>query len=191
MYQQLALPGGSQLLCLFLRKPLEPIDEIFPRDFERRMLITPPEGGVSFFRADLTTYREVVNTVRRQAKATRGLASIPYSAMKSVAMDIHGDSLSAQHVCLHCESCDGAEENCEPSKPPRYCTLVAPEHAFAAPSLEARRFLADSATIIFPAKYSRDTLLEILSEKVTGTVEDINAMYMQLLKFHDEKPTPA
>lgn len=169
------LDKDELLICLFFRGEGQLVDHVDARDFERRMYLKPPEGGISFFRAKTTDYKFIVNKVGRTPLLNRGIASVSIGRVLQLGFHICGDLKDDdKHLCLHCQGCDCVERNCKPTS--KTCSFIPPE----APSAEndrMRRQLADSMLVIIEAKKNRAELLEIFGKDVPGAVEEMNAEY--------------
>jgi hypothetical protein len=137
-------------------------DELAPRDFERRLHLNPPEGGISFFRAKTTDYREMVERVRCNPSLNRGIAIVSVGQILDLDFHLYADlDENDQHVCIHCLTCNGQKDDCSP-KAMSY-TFVSPE----APNAEndrSRRQLADAIAIVLESRNSRTELLEIFAQ---------------------------
>jgi hypothetical protein len=175
MYGPISLDRGEQLLCLFFRGEGQATDKIDPRDFERRLHLKPPEGGISFFRAKTTDYRQMIDWVKRLPLLNRGIATISVARVAELGFQICGNlEENEHHVCIHCVTCNCEENDCHPDA--KLCSFISPENNIAEND-RMRRHLADAMSIILEALKTRTELLEIFATDVDGTPAEKNVAY--------------
>ncbi len=188
MYGVISLTEEEFLLCLFFRGDGEIADTVSPRDFERRMHQTPPEGGISFFRAQTTDYREMIDRVKRTRLLCRGIATVSVGQLLKIGFQLCGDlEIDDKHVCIHCLDCNCAKDDCRPSG--QTCSFISPENVNSEND-RMRRLLADAMSVIIEARNTRTDLLEIFGTDVDGTVAERNTAYAQRWEAAQRRTSP-
>ena len=158
MYQKVELDPDEPLVCIFFRDvDSDSVATVETVDFERRMHLDPPEGGISFFRANICHYLSVVENVQRKAKLNRGLATITVKEVVDLGYYVMAGGADDAHVELHCASCNGAERDCSAGK--GSCPFISPEH-YQAQDDVARKKLAEAMTVVIEATNTRADLIK-------------------------------
>jgi hypothetical protein len=190
MYGPIELERDEKLLCLFLRGNGQNVNHVDPGDFERRMgnsLLKLPEGGISFFRAGTTDYRTIVDCVKRAKTLNRGIASVLVGKVLDLGFQICGDlDVDERHVCVHCNTCNCAKDNCAPHG--ASCSFISPEDRHAEDD-RMRRELANGMQIIIQASHSRTELLRIFATDLRNDIEVANRNETFLHRFQTATKT--
>lgn len=185
MYGPISLDSKEILICLFLRGDGEAFDKIAPRDFERRMHLKPPEGGISFYRAETTDYKFIVNKVTRTPLLNRGVSTISVGELEEIGFKVCGElATNDQHVQVHCLDCNCTARDCRPDG--NTCSFISPESANAEND-RMRRLLADAMFVVIEARNSRTDLLEIFGKDFKGTFAEMNAEYARRWELSQHK----
>ncbi len=183
-YKEIDLADDETLVCLFLRGEGESIDSLVVADFQRRPEIH--EGGISFYRQQECTYKEMVHRVLRSSKKRRGMAKISVKQIKDAGFKILADiEQDRSHVCIHCAECNGAEKDCRPNE--GNCPLLRP--AGQSPAEDGhvfRKRLATSMEIIFEARLFRTELLEVFGGDIQKEYKNV-AGHMEVERIDDGK----
>lgn len=183
-----ALSPTEVLICVFFRGDGGTPDRVEATDFQRRMNLTPPEGGLSFWRATTTDYKHIIEKIERNPDLNRGIATITISDALELGFQVCGDiQVNDKHVNLHCEGCDCAKRNCSSSTT---CAFIPP----ILPTFEndrMRRRLANtmSKSVIIEARKKRQDLLDIFGKDVSGSVSEKNVEYAHRFEFEMKKPS--
>lgn len=161
MYEKVELDPEEPLVCIFFRDAdSDSVGTVETVDFERRMYLKPPEGGISFFRGNLHHYLSVVESVTRKPKLNRGLAVITVKQVQELGYWLTAKGKDDPHVELHCPSCNGNERDCSAEK--GSCPFVSPEHKLAEDDV-ARKRLAEAMTVVIEATNSQAELIKVFA----------------------------
>lgn len=187
MYGVLSLNPDEQLLCLFFRGQGDSVNTLETADFERRMELKPkPEGGLSFYRAETTTFREIVDNVKRKGKLNRGIATVGVKQLTDLGFKICGDlSVDDKHVCIHCSTCNLSKSECTPESGCS-CGFITPENYYAEND-RLRKALSEEMKVVVEATNSRDELLNIFTKDLEGNPKTINQEYERRWRAERQK----
>ncbi len=175
MYAPLAVARTEVLIRIFFRAPGAPTDTVNLTDFDRRPKVRgQKEGGLSFCRSGLMTYKDMAHRTRtREPGFARGFSYIHASTLIDRGYSFYGKASDPGHVCMHCELCNNLMAAC-------FCTgRVCPlDPSDLAGDDEEREFLSSIARVLFDAKLIAD-VERIFGHDVDETdITKANATYV-------------
>lgn len=171
MYHEIPIPLSEELVVFFFRTPGVSHEKLFASDFIRRHHVH--EGGLSFLRPALLTYKRMVLMTRnRSSKQPRGLAFCSAGQLAAFNLRFFGDSEDPHgygHICVHCHGCCGSKEDCNCSPDP--CPISPVSDA------KLREILASEILKIRFAPRPAQDILSALGSDLEGNLAEINQSY--------------
>lgn len=174
MYQAIAVGTSEVLIRVYFRGAGESTQPSIV-DFERRPSVRgAKEGGLSFFRPSLITYRQmIIKTEKRDAKLDRGLEYIQAQTVRELGFQFYGDPTKPEHICVHCNHCNKNESACA-------CNIGACPLDTSEPedNDELREELAAQSSVLFEAKPTAEILRIFGADVEESNITSANSTYV-------------